>query len=445
MNTPICDFVKKYNAMHPLRLHMPGHKGLSLIGPEAFDITEIDGADVLYAAKSIIKESEKNASAIFGTANTIYSAEGSSLAIRAMLHLASMYAKKEGKKPLIAATRNSHKVFLTAAALLDIEISWIIPQNPENLLSCQISPAELEQIIIEKNPSAVYITSPDYLGNMADIEGLSKICKKYDTLLLVDNAHGSYLRFLHSSLHPMDLGADICCDSAHKTLPVLTGGAYLHISQNAPKFIAEQAEDAMALFASTSPSYLILQSLDAANPLLINEYPQKLQFLAEKLEESKITLKESGYEIIGNEPMKLTIAPKSKGYTGYELANILQKNNIICEFADPDFTVMMFSPYIELSELEYLNKILLFLPNQKPIKTKAPIPSSQRQKLSPQEAIFAPKEEIAVENAIGRILASANISCPPAIPIAICGEMLDEHAIECLLYYGIKHCMVIAK
>lgn len=84
---------------------------------------------------------------------------------------------------------------------------------------------------MKRKPAAVYITSPDYLGNLADIGGMSDVCRKYGVLLIVDNAHGAYLHFLPKPEHPLDLGAEMCCDSAHKTLPVLTGGAYLHISQ----------------------------------------------------------------------------------------------------------------------------------------------------------------------------------------------------------------------
>ena len=102
----------------------------------------------------------------------------------------------------------------------------------------------------------MYVTSPDYLGGMQDVAALAEVCHRYGTLLAVDNAHGAYLRFLRPSRHPLDLGADLCCDSAHKTLSVLTGGAYLHIARTAPTSLAENAKEALALFGSTSPSYL---------------------------------------------------------------------------------------------------------------------------------------------------------------------------------------------
>ena len=128
METPICDFVRAYAESEAIRLHMPGHKGKNLLGLEALDITEIDGADSLYEASGIIQRSEENASRLFGCP-TFYSTEGSSQCIRAMLYLAMLHAKERGKRPLIAAGRNAHKTFLTGAALLDLDVRWLYPKN----------------------------------------------------------------------------------------------------------------------------------------------------------------------------------------------------------------------------------------------------------------------------------------------------------------------------
>ena len=121
MDTPICDFVRGYGELAAVRLHMPGHKGVSFLGMEQLDITEIDGADSLYTADGIIQKSEENAGSLFGS-HTFYSTEGCSQCIRAMLYLATLYARQQGKRPLIAAARNVHKTFLSAAALLDLDL-----------------------------------------------------------------------------------------------------------------------------------------------------------------------------------------------------------------------------------------------------------------------------------------------------------------------------------
>ena len=129
MRTPILDFVQRYADAKALRLHMPGHKGMPLLGMEALDITEIEGADSLYEASGIIRESEENASTLFGC-ETFYSTEGSSHCIRAMLYLVRLHAKENGKKPLILAGRGAHKTFLSAAALLDLDVYWTVSVTP---------------------------------------------------------------------------------------------------------------------------------------------------------------------------------------------------------------------------------------------------------------------------------------------------------------------------
>ena len=349
METPICDFLSEYQKSTALRLHMPGHKGKGAMGVEAADITEIDGADVLYSARGIIKESEENASALFGTGRTLYSTEGSSLSIRAMLYLAGLWGKAEGRSGTVLAAANAHKVFMSACALLDIDPIWINSED-DTLISCHISEElldkELQRLYADGiRPFAVYLTSPDYLGNRLDIGSLSKVCHKWGALCIVDNAHGAYLAFTEEITHPIALGADMCADSAHKTLPALTGAAYLHISKDAPKLLSEQAENAMSLFASTSPSYLIMQSLDYVNKYLSTGYEQKLSSFSKKLDGVKDRLREGGYELLGNEALKLTLATKSYGYYGYEIGEKLFDSGIVCEFSDRDFCVELLSAF----------------------------------------------------------------------------------------------------
>ncbi len=444
MKTPICDFVEEYIKSGAARLHMPGHKGINLLGLEERDITEIDGADVLYSSGGIIRESEKNAEELFGTARTVYSAEGSSLSIRAMLYLAVMHAKESGKRPVIAAGRNAHKVFVNTAALLDFEVEWIYPTDG-SLISCDITADSLTAALDEMavTPSALYITSPDYLGNVVSIKGIAEVCHKRGMLLLVDNAHGAYLGFLPEAMHPIGLGADMSADSAHKTLPVITGGGYLQISKTAPAMLAERAEYAMSLFASTSPSYLILQSLDAANRYLSDEYRERLAEFIKKLDTLRTKLIRHGFTLIGNEPLKLTLAPKSFGYTGIQLADILEKNGIVCEFSDPDYAVMMPTPESGENTLDKIERLLTSLEARAAIVTLPPKIGRPIRAMTPREAIFSPSESIKSVDALGRILASAEISCPPAIPIAICGEVIDGDVIAALGYYGIDECSVI--
>ncbi|MBQ7800987.1 MAG: amino acid decarboxylase [Oscillospiraceae bacterium] len=438
MKTPICDFVRRYAQSDALRLHMPGHKGQGPLGCEALDITEIAGADSLYEASGIIAESEANASALFGC-DTFYSTEGSSQCIRAMLYLAGLDARKRGKTPRIAAGRNVHKTFLSAAALLDLDVVWLYPETEETFLSCRISPARLEAALAAGGITAVYLTSPDYLGAGADIAALAAVCHRHGALLLVDCAHGAYLRFLPGSRHPMDLGADLCCASAHKTLPVLTGGAYLHV---APPDLSRQAKNALALFGSTSPSYLILQSLDRANAYL-EDYPRRLAEFLPRAAELKERLAAHGYRLYGDEPLKVTIASKAYGYTGTDLARLLLEQNIICEFADPDFLVLMLTPETGPAGSQRLEDALTAIPRREPLTSQPPIIPRARRVLSIREAALAPSETLPADQCAGRILSAASVGCPPAVPILVCGERIDEGAVACFQYYSIGTCTVV--
>lgn len=435
MQTPIADFVKKYAKNHGIRFHMPGHKGETFLGCESYDVTEIKGADALYEADGIIAESEKNATKLFGTGRTLFSTEGSSHCIRAMLYLVMQYRKR--KYPYIMAARNVHKAFLYAAALIGFEVEWMWPEKRESLCGCSITAEQVEHMLqnAKELPAAIYLTSPDYLGEQADIRGIAKICHRYGVLLAVDNAHGAYLHFLEPAAHPIDLGADICCDSAHKTLPVLTGGAYLQIAASAPAYLREHAKQAMALFGSTSPSYLILSSLDLCNHYLAEGYRERLAKTVQEIQDTKRKLRENGWCVEEKEALKITIkVPKQ--LTAYALAEKLRKEQIECEYADAQYLVCMVTPENRASDLqrlvETMGKNFYGEPEDVDIK-----PLIAKQAVSIREAVFAEHELVPIEQAIGKICGAPTVSCPPAIPIVVSGERITPDAAEVFRYYGI--------
>lgn len=440
MKTPIVSFLKSYQEKSPVRMHMPGHKGAGILGFEGMDLTEIYGADELFAAEGIIKESEQNASSLFGCP-TYYSTQGSTLCIQTMCTILCQDAKSKGKTPKILAGRNAHRSFIHAAALLDFEIEWLYGNS--DYLSCKIHAEDLEKAIIESLPTAVYLTNPDYLGNLLDIQSLASVCKKHNVLLAIDNAHGAYLRFLEPSLHPIDLGADLCCDSAHKTLPVLTGGAYLHLSDSLNQVWANDVKHFMEYFSSTSPSYLIMASLDATNEVLDTTFKNSLSECIQRVDVLKNTLVQHGYTILSGEPMKITISTKEFGYTGNEIANLLMECDIYPEFYDSDYIVLMPSPYNTKDDFERLQKCLCGI-DRKPILINKPPKLEQSKKaMNVRQALFSSSITLDVSKSLGQVCSSVTVSCPPAILPVIPGEVISESSIEVMKYYGIETVRVV--
>ena len=435
-NTPIVDFLKKYRDKEGVRLHMPGHKGKGTLGCEEYDITEIHGADSLFEAEGIICESEGVLSDIYNTRASFYSTEGSSLCIRAMVFLSKQYS---GTKKKLLAGRNAHKSFVSALALCDAEADWLYG---EDLYSCNITPALVEASLKKDEYFAVYVTSPDYLGNVLDVKSLSEVCHKYGVPLLVDNAHGAYLKFVGN--HPMDNGADMCCDSAHKTLPCLTGAAYLHVSKNSIFPFERDAKRAMSLFASTSPSYLIMASMDKANEIMKSEeFSERISFVSRMCDELKTSLSHMGIAFSGNEKLKINIKPKSFGYEGNELCRLLEKDGIYPEFCDKDNLVLMFSANNDKRDFERTERFFSLVEKKAPLPEKTPEISAPGRKMSVREAVFSAQKTVNTKEAEGRILASPCVSCPPAIPIAVCGEVLDKKVLDAFRYYGIEKVQVV--
>lgn len=419
---------------------MPGHKGAGILGFEGMDLTEIYGADELFAAEGIIKESEQNASSLFGCP-TYYSTQGSTLCIQTMCTILCQDAKSKGKKPKILAGRNAHRSFIHAAALLDFEIEWLYGKS--DYLSCKIHAEDLEKAIIESLPTAVYLTNPDYLGNLLDIKALASVCKKYNVLLAIDNAHGAYLRFLKDSLHPIDLGADLCCDSAHKTLPVLTGGAYLHLSESLNQVWKNDVKHFMEYFSSTSPSYLIMASLDATNEVLDTTFKKSLSECIQRVDGLKNTLIQHGYTILSGEPMKITISTKEFGYTGNEIANLLMECDIYPEFYDSDYIVLMPSPYNTKDDLKRLETCLCGIERKPLLINKPPKLEQSKKAMNVRQALFSSSITLDVSKSLGQVCSSVTVSCPPAILPVIPGEVISESSIEVMKYYGIETVRVV--
>nr|MBQ8890527.1 aminotransferase class V-fold PLP-dependent enzyme [Clostridia bacterium] len=440
MRAPVNKLIRGFSRRGISRFCMPGHKGKRYTGCEKLDVTEVLGVTDAYT------ESERYATEIFGTAATLYSSEGSTLSIKAMLAILKKQ-KPEGRLTILAA-RNAHRAFLYGAAVLDADIIWLYPEEYTHLSACDITPKRLRTALTECDPTpdAVYVTSPDYLGNILDVKGLAEVCHEYSIPLLVDNAHGAYLRFLEPSLHPMDLGADMCADSAHKTLPVLTGGAYLHINKSAEHLVAD-AREAMTLFASTSPSHLIGASLDRCNSYLSGTYPKRLEKCIALIDKVKSRLQAHGCPTESSEPLKIVLDPRKYLYTGVGFSKILRKFKIEPEMVDDEYAVLMATPDNTLRDYLRLLLAMRYIrknPELRELPELAPItPSAPARKMSAREAILAPHELISTDDALGRVVGAPTVSFPPCVPILVSGEVIGSAELELLKRYGITSVEVV--
>lgn len=447
MSTPICDFINKYSKENFSRFHMPGHKGVNFHGMERLDITEIKGADYLFEPDGIIDQSENQMSDVFGTAKTLYSTEGSSLCIKTMLGIVNQMRKDKSRKMLAVAPRNVHKAFINACILLDIEVFWVYPSKQSfSICASEIVPEDIQNALADcpHKPDCVYVTSPDYQGNICDIESIAKICHSMNIPLLCDNAHGAYLNFLDENIHPMALGADMCCDSAHKTLPCYTGGALLHISKSAPEEFLKCAKNIMSMFASTSPSYLIMQSLDMCGDYLGKSYKKELFETVKRVEICKERITSYGWTLYGNEPCKITICANDSGFEGNELGNRLREYHIEPEYTDFKYVVLMITPFNSEEDLLRVEKAFSEIPQPR-IRIcfeECEIPRAVV-RTGIRQAALSDFKTVPVDDAEGKICAMTVTCCQPSVPVVISGEEITADVIKIMKRYSIYEINVL--
>lgn len=424
--------------------HTPGHKCNFSVLPQllSLDFTELPMTDSLYEANGIIKEAEESLTKLFGTKKSLFSCGGNTLCIQAMLRLV---APKGGK---ILCDRIIHRSAVSAMAMLGIEPIWIKRQfNEESRLFEALDIDEIKnKLKSEKNIKALYLTSPSYHGILQDIKSICEECKKYNVPVIVDNAHGSHLMFLEDNLHPLNEGADLVADSAHKTLPVLTGGAWLHI--NNEKFIKD-AKDAMALFGSTSPLYPIMASMDICTDWLKNKGKAEFLKLKERVSNIKKVAKEKGFYVLGNnsDPVRITLGVWNFGITGNEFGDYLRKFKIEPEFCDDNYVVLIATPFNSKKDWERLKNALNNVPkvyikkeSDKPYFSDFKLPEQVK---SLREAIMSEDKIVKTEKSKNEVAAKIICPCPPGVPVVMPGERIGEFEIEALKKYGISELAVL--
>ena len=421
MNTPIYSRLLEHKALDYSPFHTPGHKN-NFFKENLFelDFTELPDTDALYEADGIILETEKNLAKLFSAKRSLISSGGCTLAIQTMLKLAC----QRGNKILFA--RNIHRSAVNACALLGIIPKWILPKSDNALFTGRILPQDVEKEFINDNEiSALYVTSPDYYGEITDIKTLSEICRKYNKLLLVDNAHGSHLAFLKENQHSIHLGADMSACSLHKTLPVLTGGAVLNIANT--EFI-DNAKNAMSLFGSTSPSYPVMASIDICCKYMSENGKSAYQRLEERVLQIKRLAENLG--IIQPDGLcdntRICIStPNIENQIDF-----FHSHKVEPEFCDGKNAVFICTPFNSERDFQRLEAAISQIHGQsETVPLKFTIPKTA---LTPREAMLAESEIIPVKNSVGRISADSACPCPPGIPVVMPGEVIDKNIIKFL-------------
>lgn len=322
--------------------HMPGHKRQKewLDGLANIDITEVSGADNLHAPAGIIRDAQTRASKLFGTVATIFLTGGSTAGILSAISAVCSF----GDKILIA--RNCHKSVYNACLINRLKAEYVYPSIKHRIgVYGEVLPSDIDIAMKKSGAKMVVITSPTYEGVVSDIKTIAKVVHRNGGILIVDSAHGAHLGF--NDYFPKSsraLGADIVIESAHKTLPCLTGAALLHICSH--RVSCGKIMEKLGVFETSSPPYPILCSIDKtltkiSETDLFSPYVKRLENFYEKAKSLKnLCLFESADFDKG----KLVISTEKANITGNELKKILlEKYKIETEMDMPNYVLAMTS------------------------------------------------------------------------------------------------------
>ncbi len=444
------DSLLKYSNMGYYPMHMPGHKRnpdlLGMVNPYSIDITEIDGFDNLHHAKGILLKGMERAAQLYGSVHTNYLVGGSTAGILAGISACT----KKGDKILVA--RNSHKSVYHAIYLKELVPVYIYPR-PERQFGINggISPEIIKELLI-KHPDIklVVITSPTYEGILTDVKAIASAAHEHGVPLMADEAHGAHLGF-----HPgfpkgsVSLGADIVIHSIHKTLPAFTQSALIHINGSLVDY--EEIKRYLAIYQSTSPSYLLMSGVEQCVTLLeqrkeelFSVYGKRLELFYEKMKQLRNlrildgeTVKASGF--YGFDPSKITISVKNTEMTGNDLYYcLLKKYKIQMEMVSKDYVLGMTSIGDTEEGFKRLGDALLLVDkqyracdNKDNSSPEAAIGSTEppeRVMLSNQ-VYDEPRENILLSESAGRVTAEYVYLYPPGIPLLVPGERISKSLI----------------
>ncbi len=453
-NAPLVKALMEYAKQDTIRFHMPGHKGGKAF-PRAFldnlaawDVTEIPGMDNLYCPTGVIAQAQTLAAKAFDAHHTLFMVNGSTLGIQAMI----MAACKPGDK--LVVPRNSHRSVWSAMVLADVKPIYVQPQyDQENFIATQVSVRDIQRVL-DENPDAVgvLVVHPNYYGMCSHLKQIEKVVHGRGKLLLVDEAHGAHFIF-HPDLPPSagELGADMWVQSAHKTLPALTQGAYLHVKGS--RVDVKRVAQVIAMLQTSSPSYLIMASLDWARAIMEAEGKALMESLMEEISYVKARLRShigllttddygKREEVEALDPTRLVLDVRPLGITGYRAERLLREVGVQVEMSDIYRLVLICSVSDDRAIfnvlVERLEKLADKLSGHRlgpcfednKISTFQEIP---QQIMSPREAFYSIIENIPLKESAGRICAGVIGAYPPGVPRFCPGELIDKEGINELL------------
>ncbi|CFY01132.1 Pyridoxal phosphate-dependent transferase [Syntrophomonas zehnderi OL-4] len=448
---PIYEALNQYAQANNLRLHMPGHIGGQAMpvewgGLACLDLTEVAGMDDLHLPQGIIEKSRRLLAQAAGARESFFLVNGASCGVQAML----MSMAGDGEQIIIP--RNAHRSFYAGMVLSGawpVYLPGEIHAELGEILS--VSCAEVQKALAQNPASqALFITSPSYYGTCSDISTIVQVAADYGKQVLVDEAHGGHFPF-HSGYPPTALsqGAVAAVNGLHKTWPVLNPGAALHIGRGF--FERERLYQAVSLLTTTSPSYPLLASIETARLFMEEqgyEYLEKARSLAVEYRIKINRIKGvhcygeeliDNRNIIGLDPLKIIISTRQLSLSGYQLSRILrEKYRIQLELESQHMVVAMFSLLHQREDWERLYIALeeiasVYAGNGKKLSRHETLPGTKTI-LSPRQAFLAAKEDVSLEDSLGRIAGEMIAVYPPGIPCLVPGELISPEILEYLQY-----------
>lgn len=455
IKAPIVEALKQAYENPTYQFHIPGHtKGngtltdfKKLIGAKALSIDttdEFDNLGTLHPATGPIKEAQELAAKAFGAKKTFFLLNGSTAGNLAI----AMGATRKGQR--ILTNRNCHRSILTGLIISGAEPLWLVPKRFDDWgIWGNVTPESVEEALSTHDDiSMVWITNPTYEGVVSDIKSISAICKRYKVPLVVDEAHACLWNFnKHLPTPALQLGADAVVHSLHKTGGSMSQSSMLHIAENSMLDV-DAVEKALKLLHTTSPSLILLASLDAARANL--ESPKGKKQLERAIQNAKYLRREIeqmehihdlkpdfGYM---TDVTKVFI--RADGLSGKRLESILEiEFGIEVESASDAGLLLLSNIGNTRSDMQYLVKCLqkidksnytdiCYLENRKHMPMLTPII-----KMSLRDAFYSEKETIPKDLAVGRISAEVIAECPPGIAVLLPGELITEAHLPYLMDY----------